>query len=181
MYPPDHALILLSVVPHLRDLEIVRLLGWYRIPLRRAPKIIAVDYLAFYQTAAFGEKRWRVEWIAPVAGHELVTRAELLRDEPQHPRAQEEYYKIMLGDLIQLPNPILAGNWKRITFLYTTGEYLRLARTVNDLVVHSEERKFLWRALCERGAAGGYRTAPTQLPVDLEPAVLAVLLGFKEG
>jgi hypothetical protein len=119
--------------------------------------------------------------IAPVLGHELVTRAELLRDEPQHPRAHQEYYKIVLGDLIQLPNPVLAGNWKRITFLYTTGEYLRLARTVNDLVVHSEERKILWQALCERGVAGGYQTAPIQPSVDLKPAVLAALLGFKEG
>ncbi len=181
MLPPDSSLILLSVIPNPKDLEIVRLLGWYRIPLRRAPKIIAVDYLAFYQTAAFGERKWRVEFIAPVLGHELVTRSELLRDEPDHPRAREEYYKITLGNLESLPAPILAGNWKRITFLYTTGDNLRKARTVNDLVVHSEERKILWQALCERNAAAGYGAATPRPAVELDAAVLAAMLGFKEG
>ena len=180
MLPPDHALILLSVIPHPRDLEIVRLLGWYRIPLIRAPKVVAVDYLAFYQTAAFGVRKWRIEFTAPVLGHELVTRAELLRDEQEHPRAQQEYYKITLGDLERLPDPILAGNWKRITFLYTTGEYLRNARTVNDLVVHSEERRILWQALCERSAQGRYSAGTSQPVIDIEPAVLAAVLGIKE-
>jgi hypothetical protein len=44
------SLILVAVLNNPRDLEIARLLGWYRIPLRSAPKVIAVDYLAFYQT-----------------------------------------------------------------------------------------------------------------------------------
>ena len=44
------ALVLVAVMTDPRDLEIARLFGWYRIPLRTAPKVIAVDYLAFYQT-----------------------------------------------------------------------------------------------------------------------------------
>ena len=40
-------LILVAIIPSVRDMEIARLLGWYRIPLRTAPKVIAVDYLAF--------------------------------------------------------------------------------------------------------------------------------------
>ena len=107
-----------------RDLEIARLLGWYRIPLRTAPKVVAVDYLAFYQTGAFGDEKWRIQYFAPVRGHELTTRAELLKTELDHPRAKEEYYKIQLGPLESLPKPILAETWRRITFLYTTGEYL---------------------------------------------------------
>ena len=116
------SLVLVAVVNDPRDLEIARLLGWYRIPLRTAPKVVAVDYLAFYQTGAFGQQRWRIQTIAPVRGHELATRAELLRDEPDHPRAREEYYKIQLGPLEQLEQPILAETWRRVTFLYTTGE-----------------------------------------------------------
>ncbi|MDD5370773.1 MAG: hypothetical protein PHQ40_16955, partial [Anaerolineaceae bacterium] len=73
--PADTALILVAVLPTAQDLEIARLLGWYRIPLRRAPKVVDVDYLAFYQTAAFGEEqRWQIRHIAPVCGHELTTR-----------------------------------------------------------------------------------------------------------
>jgi hypothetical protein len=96
------SLVLVAVVNNPRDMEIARLLGWYRIPLRTAPKVIAVDYLAFYQTGAFGEEKWRIQHIAPVRGHELTTRLELLRTEPDHPRAKEEYYKIQLGPLEQL-------------------------------------------------------------------------------
>jgi hypothetical protein len=42
--------VLVAVVNNRRDLEIARLLGWYRIPVRSAPKAVGVDYLAFYQT-----------------------------------------------------------------------------------------------------------------------------------
>jgi hypothetical protein len=173
------SLVLVAVVNDPRDLEIARLLGWYRIPLRTAPKVVAVDYLAFYQTGAFGEQRWRIQTVAPVHGHELATRAELLRDEPDHPRAKEEYYKIQLGSMEQLERPILAETWRRITFLYTTGEYLLKADTVNDLVVQSEERKTLWQALRER--AGTAYASGTAEDVELDPAILAALLGIREG
>jgi hypothetical protein len=59
---PDSSLILVCVIPEQRDLEIARLLGWYRIPLKTAPKVVDVDFLAFYQTNAFGEgHRWKIE------------------------------------------------------------------------------------------------------------------------
>ena len=37
---PPSALILVAVINNPRDLEIARLLGWYRIPLRTAPRVI---------------------------------------------------------------------------------------------------------------------------------------------
>src|SRR5512139_3205807 len=109
------SLILVCLLPTPRDLEIARLLGWYRIPLRTAPKVVAVDYLAFYQLAAFGEHGGRIELIAPVHGHELTTRGELLKDEADHPHAREEYYKIQIGALEKLERPIVSEKWKRIT------------------------------------------------------------------
>lgn len=173
------SLILVACLPAPRDLEIARLLGWYRIPLRTAPKVVAVDYLAFYQPASFDESSGRVEFVAPVRGHELTTRAELLKDEADHPRAHEEYYKIQLGGLEKLPKPILADKWKRLTFLYTTGEYLANAKTLNDLVVNLEERAVLWRSLRER--AESTQLYRTDLPeVDVSPEILIALLGIKE-
>jgi hypothetical protein len=154
-------------------------LGWYRIPLRTAPKVIAVDYLAFYQTAAFGELKWQIEYVAPVLGHELVSRAELINAEPDHPRAHEEYFKLQLGSLEQLPKPILAHNWKRLTFLYTTGDYLLNAETLNDLVIHSEERKVLWQALRDRASQAQSYVVET-MELELDPVVLATLLGVRE-
>lgn len=172
-------LILVCLLPSPRDLEIARLLGWYRIPLRTAPKVVAVDYLAFYQTSAFGARGGRIEYVAAVRGHELTTRAELLKDEPNHPRAREEYYKIQVGGLERLEEPVVAGKWKRITFLYTTGEYLLNAKTLNDLVVAGEERQVLWRSLRER--AENAQLYKTDLPeADVPPDILMALLGIKE-
>src|SRR5512142_714801 len=171
-------LILVCVLPSPRDLEIARLLGWYRIPLRTAPKVVAVDYLAFYQTSAFAARGGRIEFVAEVHGHELTTRAELLKDEPNHPRAKEEYYKIQIGGLEKLKEPITAGKWKRITFLYTTGEYLLSAKTLNDLVVAGDERQVLWRSLRER--AENAQLYKTDLPEgDVPSEVLMALLGIK--
>lgn len=175
----ESSLILVCLIPAPRDLEIARLLGWYRIPLRTAPKVVAVDYLAFYQPSAFGARGSRIEYLAEVHGHELTTRAELLKDEADHPRAKEEYYKIQVGGLEKLKEPILAGKWKRITFLYTTGEYLLKAKTLNDLVVDGDERQVLWRSLRER--AENAQLYKTDLPeADLPPDVLMALLGIKE-
>ncbi len=170
---PETALVLVAILPSPQDLEIARVLGWYRIPLRKAPKVVDVDYLAFYQTAAFGEtERWKIEYVAEVRGHELTTRADLLRDEPDHPHAREEYYKLQIGPLERLPRPIQAGSWRRITFLYTTGEYLRSAHKVNDLVVHSEEREVLWSSLRERAVQSGSYRAGDLPELDLDASVL---------
>ena len=172
-------LILVCVLPGPRDLEIARLLGWYRIPFRTAPKVVAVDALAFYQPGTFGESGGRIESIAPVRVHELTTRGELLRNEPDHSRAGEEYFKIQLGPLERLAQPILADKWRRVTFLYTTGEYLLRAKTLNDLVVQSDERQLLWQSLRER--ATQEQTYQTDLPeAELPPEVLMALLGIKE-
>ncbi len=178
--PAPADLVLVAFMPAPRDLEIARVLGWYRIPLRTSPKVVAVDWLAFYQPGSFGkEHRWRVEAIAPVRGHELVTRAELFKDQPDHPRAREEYFKLQLGPLVNLPQPIPAGTWKRLTFLYTTGEHLLKAESLNELTVHDEERKVLWKALRERALAEQqYKVADLpELPIDPEILALFGLLG----
>lgn len=173
------SLVLVCLLPAPRDLEIARLLGWYRIPFRSAPKVIAVDYLAFYQPGSFGDHAGRIEWTASVRGHELATRAELLRDEADHPRASEEYFKVQLGPLEKLPRPILADKWKRLTFLYTTGEYLLKASTLNDLVVQSDERALLWQSLRDR--AQNEQLYRADLPeADIPPEILVALLGIQE-
>jgi hypothetical protein len=175
--PAPEALLLVVVMNDPRDFDIARLLGWYRIPLRSAPKVVAVDYLAFYQTAAFGEDKWQIRNIAPVRGVELARRAELIQDEPDHPRANQEYYKIQIGSLIPINPPIRTGDWKRITFLYTTGEYFNHAAILNDLVVTSDERRLLWQSLRERSAQTAYVTDEAD-ELDIDPQVLAALLGI---
>jgi len=174
---PETALILVAILPNQRDFDIARLFGWYRIPLKNAPKVISVDYLAFYQTKAFGKaERWQIAFVAEILGHELVQRKDLIRDEPDHPRAQEEYFKLQIGPLQRLENPIPAGDWKRITFFYTTGEQFQNAQTVNDLVVKSQdEREVLWHTLRERAlSANEYQAADLPQSV-IDPAILTLL------
>jgi hypothetical protein len=176
------ALVLVAILKDKRDLEIARVLGWYRIPLKTAPKTVAVDYLAFYQTARFGAEKWAINYVAPVRGHELTTRAELLRTQPDHPRAAEQYYKVQLGPLERLARPVPSRAWRRVTFLYTTGEKLLAAAELNDLIVQSEERERLWKALYERGLKAEKQYQP-QAGGEIDLALLCALgqLGITVG
>jgi hypothetical protein len=179
-YMSPSALILVAIIPTPADLQVARVLGWYRIPIRTAPRILNVDFLAFYQPASFAERKWRIEFLAPVLGHELTTRIELLKDEVDHPRAEEDYYKIQLGSIQQLIYPIRAGEWKRFTFLYTTGEYLQRARTLTELTVRPGERRDLWKRLRDRGSLiPAYQTELEKYD-DLPVEILSALLGIPE-
>jgi hypothetical protein len=175
--PPNPSdLILVAFLPSPRDLELARVLGWYRIPLRTAPRVVAVDFLAFYQPASFGEgHRWCVEFIAPVTGHELVTRRQLFKEESEGPRAGDEYFKISLGPLQELPQPIPAGSWKRLTFLYTTGEHLLSAQSLDDLSVNDEERQGLFHALRERAKEKQQYSTVRQPAFPFDPEMLAYI------
>ena len=179
--PDPTDLILVAFIPEPQDLEIVRVLGWYRIPLRTSPRVVAVDWLAFYQPATFGEEhQWQIEYVAPVTGHELTTRAELFKDQTDHPHAKQEYFKMQLGPLTPLPRPIKAATWKRLTFLYTTGEHLLNAETLNQLAVHEEERKGLWHVLRERAKQEQQYTVGDLPDMPIEPELLA-LFGLMGG
>jgi hypothetical protein len=179
---PDSALVLVAILPNQRDFDIARLFGWYRIPLKSAPKVISVDYLAFYQTKAFGKmRRWQIAYVAEIQGHELTRRRDLLKDEPDHPRAHEEYFKIQIGPLQRLARPIPADKWKRITFFYTTGEQFQTAQTINDLVIKAQdERQVLWHSLRERALKANEYQA-SELPKSIiDPAILALLGQFTD-
>lgn len=174
----DSALILVAVLPTVRDYEIARLLGWYRIPLRMAPKIVAVDVLAFYQPASFGEDhRWRIEHVAQVKGVELTTRAELLREEKDHPRASEEYYKLSIGPLERVEPALHAEKWKRITFFYTLGSLFNGASEIRDLVVKNEEREVLWSTLRDRQNQPTLYAPSEPLPLEMDLHLLTQILG----
>ena len=148
IHPTD--LVLIAVLNNLRDFEVLRLLGWYRIPLRCAPKIVSVDVVAFYQTAEFRGEKWSIRYAARVQGVEMVKRSDLFQEDVDHPRAQEEYYKLELGPLEILPHAIASRAWHRITFFNTSGEKLLNAREIHDLVVPTADRETLWNALRDR-------------------------------
>ena len=132
MYPDDRVLV--AVMNNLQDWEIAQSQNWYRIPAKNAPAAVPhIDWLAFYFTAKFNSDRWAIHYYAPVIGHELVTRKDLFPHQPKHPRAGKWYYKLILGDFIHKLPPIVSQKWKRITFIFTTGDRFEHATTIGGL------------------------------------------------
>ena len=144
---PDDSTVLVVALNDPADLARARDAGWYRIPLTRAPRRVAADFLAFYLTGAFPpDERWQVRWLAPVHGYHIVTRRELIPEEPAHPRAGDSYYKIVLGELTPLPRPVPSRRLRRITFIPTTLARLLAADEINDLWIKSTAQERLWAA-----------------------------------
>lgn len=137
MHPEDRVLV--AVMNRAQDLEIARDQGWYRVPEEKATPGVFFEYVAFYFTAAFAEQKYAVHYYARRLGHELVARRDLLPNEPDHPRANEAYYKLQLGPLQRREPPILSLRWRRVTFIHTTWDRFQAAEELNDLFVEGDE------------------------------------------
>lgn len=132
IYPDDRVLV--AIMNNPGDWRRVQDEGWYRIPVKHAPPGSPYfDWIGFFFTKAFGDNRWAVHYYARVQGHELVTREQLIPLEAGHPRAGEWYYKFELGPLQHKLPPIVAGRWKRITFIVTTGDRFEAATEISHL------------------------------------------------
>ena len=149
--------VLVAVMNNRRDFQIAREQAWYRIPVKNAPSRVGADFLAFYQTKAFGDERWSVNYYAPVRRYLLAYRRALLPEEENHPRADDLYYRIEIGPLIRLPRPIPSLRLRRITFIPTTLERLLQAQEINDLWCGSWEEEQLWRAFKDSELRGERR------------------------
>jgi UV DNA damage endonuclease len=150
---PQEARVLVAIMPSRRDLELARQQGWYRIPLRRAGRQVGGDFLAFYQTAAFGPaERWAIHYYAQVRRVRIVRRVELLPDEADHPRAGDRYFKVEIGPLRRLPHPVPSQRLRRITFIPTTLEKLLKAREINELWMGGGLQERLWAVRSEAGS-----------------------------
>jgi hypothetical protein len=137
MHPEDRVLVAVMTRP--KDLEAAQDAGWYRVPEKKAPRGVFFEYIAFYFTAAFGEQGYAVHYYARRLGHELVTRRDLLPEEPDHPQAEEPYYKLQLGPLQKREPPIVSRRWRRITFIHTTWDRFEAAEEINDLFAEGGE------------------------------------------
>jgi hypothetical protein len=150
MYPEDRVLI--AYLPEPADFEIIRNEGWYRIPEKHAPKGLHAEYFAFYFGRKFEKQKWAIHYYARQRGHELVKRIVLFPDDRSHPRALENYYKVALGRLEKLDQPILSLRWRRITFMHTTWDRFQDAREIGDLfIMGGEYVDRIFSALKERG------------------------------
>jgi hypothetical protein len=144
--------VLVALMNNPRDMDIVRAERWYRIPAKHAPAhITQARYVAFYLTKPFGDCKWTVREYAPVRGHELVRRRDLFPDESDHPRADEAYYQLQLGGLLELARPIVSRSGRRILFIWTTGDKFSRAVEINDLLGKSAADDALWTELKSAG------------------------------
>ena len=173
MYPEDRVLV--AYMPEPADFEIVQQRGWYRIPQKHAPKGLYAEYYAFYFGRKFGERKWAIHYYARQQGYELFTRRELLPEQGDHPRASDLYYKVTLGPLIELEQPIISLRWHRITFAHTTWDRFQDAREINDLFIEGGEYvDRLFATLKEQGirAKRNYRVEESGVVYDVPLAVL---------
>lgn len=132
IYPDDRVLV--AVINNLEDWQRVQDKGWYRIPVKHAPEPTPnIDIIAFYFTKVFGADKWAVHYYARVTGHELATRRDLIPAETGHKRAEQWYYKLELGPLYHKIPPIVADKWRRVTFIFTTGDRFESATEITDL------------------------------------------------
>ncbi len=130
--------VLVAYVPTPKDFKRIVEQGWYRIPVRHAPKGLHAEWLGFYFGRKFSSKKYAIHHYAENVGHELAPRQYLIPDEPDHPRANDLYYKIQLGPLQTLAQPIASLRWRRVLFIHTTGDRFRDAMELNDLLVDGD-------------------------------------------
>lgn len=161
--------VLVVVLNNAEDLMRAATAGWYRIPQRRAPRRIAADFLAFYQTGAFRQQpeAQTITFFAATRRYRLLTRRELLPDEADHPRANEYYYRIDLGPLQRLERPVMATTFRRLTFIHTTLERLLCAQDVKELFQADDPFEQLWSALREHNLRPLKNRLAGERPVDI--------------
>ena len=124
--------VLVGVLKSKRDLEILLKERWYRIPTAFLP-VRRFTHLAFYQPAVFGNGGKRIKYYALVAKREVKKRIALLPNEPEHPRANENYLKCSFRNIDAPEKPIRNIIPRRVSFGFTDLETLRSARDILEL------------------------------------------------
>ncbi len=132
-FPEDRVLV--GVIQTKRDLAFARVDHWYRIPQAQMPRGITTEYLAFFLSGkVFGENSKRFSITRRCArGWNWCYRKDLLPNEAEHPRANEVYYRVALGDLEAKTPPITNPTRRPISFIYTTWDRFVHAQTIADL------------------------------------------------
>ncbi len=139
--------VLIAIMNDKKDFAILREQGWYRIPVRNAPRRWPPQWLAFYQTKIFEEEAYSVRYYGRVRSIRKVRRKELFPNELPSPKPGKQYYKIQLESLRTLAEPIVSPRWRRIIFIPTTWPKFRRARQINDLFDESPLEDLLWEEL----------------------------------
>jgi len=141
---------LVALLKEPRDLIILKELGWYRIPVKNAPKNMdKFQYIAFYQPDCFKEHSRLINYYGEVYSMGKRKRVELLPKETEHSRANDLYYRIVVKNLKKLSDPIVSSKPRRIVFIPTCYSKFELANNINDLFHGSPLEDRIWKKLQE--------------------------------
>jgi hypothetical protein len=132
VYPEERVLV--GVINRKKDFIAAQTEGWYRIPAKQLRYYTDVHHIAFFLSGkAFKEQSGGIHYHARITGVELAYRYQLLPDEPNHPRANEQYYRIAFNQLAPKIPPILNPSKRNIAFIFTTGDRFIMAQKIADL------------------------------------------------
>ncbi len=144
----DNDRVLIAILNSPKDFAFAQDEHWYRIPVESANKWVGErwppDWVAFYQTKVFGSEAFAINYFAQVLDIQKAYRWELFPDEPAGHKSAQQYYKVLLGPLAPLAQPIVSRRWRRITFIPTTWLKFIGAREINDLYDESPLEDRLW-------------------------------------
>lgn len=124
--------VLVGVLKNRRDLNILLRKRWYRIPAIYVPAR-GFEYLAFYEPLAVGRLGKRIRYYARVLSRERIKRGDLLPDEPNHPRARNDYFKFRIGKPKKLPRPIRNIVPRRVSFGFAALDHLLESKNILQL------------------------------------------------
>ena len=151
MNPEDRVLV--GVINRKRDLNHALDSRWYRIPQKQAPHGVHAEYVGFFLSGkVFKEQSGAIHYYAPIIGLELLYRRDLMPEEADHPRADDAYYRLALGEVQHKDPPILNPSRRVISFIYTTWDRFIHASQISDLYSQSDyfvDR--IYHALREKG------------------------------
>ena len=129
--------LLVAILNNPKDLAILRVQGWYRIPVSSAAKWLKdrwpPQWLAWYQTGAFGNEEHAVHYYGEVVDIRQVQRWQLFPDEPPDARSERRYFQVFVSSIERLPKPIYSRRFRRIIFIPTTWAKFVAAVEINDL------------------------------------------------
>lgn len=138
---------LVAILKNRADFGILMEQGWYRIPVRNAPKRWPPTWIAFYQPQHFKEDAYKVRYFGEVDNIDVLKRKDLFPNEILSERSEHNYYRIRIKHLEELDEPIKSLRWRRIVFITTTLEKFFLSKEINDLYDDSILEDMMWNKL----------------------------------
>jgi hypothetical protein len=139
---------LLAIFKYKYSLTNLQEVGWYHIPVDRAPRsFLTAQWLCFYQGKIFGDEAYRIQYYGEIADYEVVPYRELFPNRLESVKSDWLYYKVRLKELKRLPLPIPSFRPRRLSFVPTTLEKFESATQINDLFNDSPLENMLWSEL----------------------------------